>query len=160
MFLWSSCSLVKAGSEAIDSPFDACAINFNYSDNGLFGFYVVSEPHNAGMLLQAVMQEFSSVARGEVSDADLTRAKNQLKARYLMGVEQSTSLSDCIAAQLAKSGDYIPLTTTNQKVDAITKDAVVQFAKSVFATRSTFVARGNLSATPRMQQLLEGVSLR
>jgi ubiquinol-cytochrome c reductase core subunit 2 len=152
--------LVKAGSEAIDTPFDACALNFSYSDNGLFGFYVVSEPQNAGRLLQAVMQEFSSVAKGDVSDADLTRAKNQLKARYLMGVEQSTSLSDSIAAQLTQTGDYTPLTTTNQKVDAITKDAIVQFAKSVFATRSTFVARGNLSATPRMQQLLEGVSLR
>ncbi|CAI8054279.1 Cytochrome b-c1 complex subunit 2, mitochondrial, partial [Geodia barretti] len=138
----------------------ACALNFSYSDNGLFGFYVVSEPQNAGRLLQAVMQEFSSVAKGDVSDADLTRAKNQLKARYLMGVEQSTSLSDSIAAQLTQNGDYTPLTTTNQKVDAITKDAIVQFAKSVFATRSTFVARGNLSATPRMQQLLEGVSLR
>ena len=76
IYTHSSCSLVKAGSEAIDTPFDvrnslslflyicmhegviliacvcfslqACALNFNYTDNGLFGFYVISEPQNAG----------------------------------------------------------------------------------------------------------------
>jgi ubiquinol-cytochrome c reductase core subunit 2 len=152
--------LVKAGSEAIDTPFNACALNLNYSDNGLFGFCVTSEPQNVGKLLQAVMQEFSSVAKGNVSDADLARAKNQLKARYLMATEQATSLSDDIAAQVSQKRDYSPLTTTNQKVDSITKDDVIQFANDVFTTRSTFVARGNLSSTPRMQQLLEGVSLR
>ena len=36
----------------------------------------------------------------------------------------------------------------------------LQFAKSVFATRATFVAHGDLSSTPHMQQLMEGVSLR
>ena len=68
------------------------------------------------------MHEFSSIAKGNVSDADLARAKlvvfglylaqytlasvptvfprNQLKASYLMAVERSSSLSDDIAAQV------------------------------------------------------------
>jgi ubiquinol-cytochrome c reductase core subunit 2 len=152
--------LQKAGSEATDAPFNACTVNLNYSDNGLFGFFVTSEPQDTEKLLRAVMQNFNSVAKGDISDADLTRAKNQLKASYLMPVEQSPSLSDDIAAQVSLNGEYTPLTATNQKVDAITNDELIQFAKGVFGTRSTFVARGNLSSTPRMQQLLEGVSLR
>ena len=67
------------------------------------------------------MQEFSSVAKGNVSDADLTRAKLathcctsnklslslslrcQLKARYLMGVEHTSCLSDDIATQVRET---------------------------------------------------------
>ena len=84
------------------------------------------------------MQEFNSVAKGNVSDTDLSRAKsvthththpcylnlftvhepslvhhnlhkhntclyrNQLKASYLMGVEQASSLSDNIATQVSQ----------------------------------------------------------
>ena len=43
--MYIMCGLIFIG---LCVTLQACALNFSYSDNGLFGFYVVSEPQNAG----------------------------------------------------------------------------------------------------------------
>lgn len=117
------------------------------------------------------MHEFSSVAKGNVSDADLTRAKlvavrglstcqppsllyspgtsSRLATSWLLSNpppylmtlqlrwdQPGTSLSRddiqkyvCSISdpyQVSLKGEYTPLTSTNQQVDSITKDDVVQ----------------------------------
>ena len=136
------------------------ALNLSYSDNGLFGMYTVSDGRATGKLLRAVTKEFSEVARGSVSDADLSRAKSQLKASYLMNLETQPCLTEDIGIQTALKGSYTPLEETLKQVNAISKDDVVKFARTVFGTRATFVALGNLSSTPRLDSLLADLSLR
>ena len=85
-------------------------------------------------------------------------------------------------------GSYTPLADTLKQVDSITKDDIVkvcygyfyvplqtriiqwcrltviclplQVSRSVFGSRATLVAHGNLSSTPRLDHLLADISLK
>lgn len=152
--------LRKAGGLATDSPFSASALNFNYSDSGLFGIFISCQPQDTEKVLKAVMKEFSSVARGEVSDEDLSRAKTQLKTRYLMNTETQNSLAEDIASQVALKGSFSPINETLAQVDKISKDDIVRFSRGVFGSKGCYVCYGDLSSAPRLDQLLAQVSLK
>lgn len=152
--------LSKAGALVTDLPFSAAALNLNYSDSGLFGVYVVCEPGDSEKLLKATLKEFSAVAMGDVSNEDLTRAKNQLKSRYVMNTETQGSLMEDIASQVELKGSFTPLKETLAQVDTITKDDVIGFARAVCATKASYVSHGNLSNTPRLDQLLAELLLK
>ncbi|XP_064405800.1 cytochrome b-c1 complex subunit 2, mitochondrial-like [Halichondria panicea] len=152
--------LFKAGSVAVESPFTVSSLNLCYTDSGLFGIYLVCDGDDTGKLLPAIMKDFSDVARGSVSDEELTRAKNQLKASYLMSTETQSGLVEDIAAQVNLKGSYTSLEETMKHVDSLTKDDIVKFAKTVFSTRPSIVAYGNLSTAPRLDKLVAELSLK
>uniref|UniRef100_A0A8C7JZQ9 Ubiquinol-cytochrome c reductase core protein 2a n=1 Tax=Oncorhynchus kisutch TaxID=8019 RepID=A0A8C7JZQ9_ONCKI len=72
---------------ATTQPFDATAFNATYADSGLFGVYSIAQADSAGEVIKAAIAQVTGVAKGGVSEDDVTRAKKQLKAEYLMSME-------------------------------------------------------------------------
>src|SRR5207247_501969 len=62
--------------------------NTAYADGGLFGIYAGTGEDDLGELVPAVCEEFAGVA-GTLSEAELVRARNQIKAGTLMALESS-----------------------------------------------------------------------
>ena len=58
------------------------AFNTNYHDTGLFGVYAATDRDRAADCAWAVMHEATKLCY-EVSEADVARARNQLKASLL-----------------------------------------------------------------------------
>ena len=117
-------------------------MNLSYSDNGLFGIYAVSDSSTIGKVLKCAMNEFSEIGKGNISSTDLSRAKNQLKTKYLMNIESVLCDIQQIAQQVSLKGSYTPVNEVMSIIDTISEQDIVQFAKMIFATRPTLVAYG------------------
>nr|XP_046270942.1 cytochrome b-c1 complex subunit 2, mitochondrial [Scatophagus argus] len=139
--------------KATGQPFDATAFNASYSDSGLFGIYTIAQADSAGEVIKAAVAQARGVAEGNVSAADITRAKNQVKTEYLMSLESPESLLEEIGAQaLATAGYQLPDNVV-QAIDAVTKDEVVKAAKKFVDGKKTMAASGCLKNTPFVDEV-------
>uniref|UniRef100_A0A3B3ZD71 Ubiquinol-cytochrome c reductase core protein 2a n=1 Tax=Periophthalmus magnuspinnatus TaxID=409849 RepID=A0A3B3ZD71_9GOBI len=139
--------------KATSQPFDATAMTASYSDSGLFGVYTISQAGAAGEVIKAAISQIRDVAEGNVADADIDRAKNQVKVEYLMSLEDSDGLLQEIGAQALMTGTYQAPDTVLQAVGAVTPEDVVKAAKSFVDGRKTMVASGLLVNTPFVDEL-------
>ncbi|XP_077131168.1 cytochrome b-c1 complex subunit 2, mitochondrial [Ranitomeya variabilis] len=140
--------LSQAVSKATNQPFDVSAFNANYSDSGLFGVYAVSQAAATTDVIKAAVNQVKVVAQGSVTEADITRAKNQLKAHYLLSVENSSGLFNEIGTQALASGSYSSPAAVIQNIDAVTSADVVNAAKKFVSGKKSLAASGNLENTP------------
>ncbi|XP_058508940.1 cytochrome b-c1 complex subunit 2, mitochondrial [Solea solea] len=139
--------------KATTQPFDATAFNVSYSDSGLFGLYTVAQADSTGEVIKAAIAQVSGVAEGNVSEADITRAKNQVKAEYVMSIESSETLMEEIGAQALTTAAYQPPDGVLQTIDAITHDDVVKAAKKFMDGKKTMAASGHLINTPFVDEI-------
>ncbi|XP_035511245.1 cytochrome b-c1 complex subunit 2, mitochondrial [Morone saxatilis] len=139
--------------KATTQPFDATAFNASYSDSGLFGVYTIAQADSAGEVIKAAIAQVSGVAEGNISDADVARAKNQLKAEYLMSLESSESLLEEIGAQALTTAAYQLPDTVVQAIEAVTQDDVVKAAQKFVDGKKTMATSGQLKNTPFVDEL-------
>ncbi|NP_001080401.1 ubiquinol-cytochrome c reductase core protein 2 S homeolog [Xenopus laevis] len=149
----TSSKLSQAVNKATNQPFDVSAFNASYSDSGLFGVYTVSQAAAASEVINAALNQVKAVAQGNVTEADVTRAKNQLKSQYLMPLESSCGLIGDIGSQALASGTYTTPTETIQQIDSVTSADVVSAAKKFASGKKSMAATGNLENTPFVSDL-------
>ena len=101
-----------------------------YADTGLMGVYAGTGPESLTELMPVVIGEIGAMA-GATSVAETERAKAQLKAGVLMGMESSTARCEQLARQLLVHGRLIPADEIIGRVDAIDAAAVGRFAGRV-----------------------------
>ncbi|KAK3529339.1 hypothetical protein QTP70_029145 [Hemibagrus guttatus] len=117
--------LSQAISKATAQPFDASAFNASYSDSGLFGIYTISQADSAKDVIKAAVGQVSAVAQGNLAAEDVSRAKTQLKAEYLMSMETSEGLLEAIGMQALTEGTYHTPEEVIQKIDAVSSSDIV-----------------------------------
>ncbi|KFQ87294.1 hypothetical protein N337_07185, partial [Phoenicopterus ruber ruber] len=139
--------------KATSQPFDASAFNVNYSDSGLFGIYTISQAPNAGEVIKAALNQIKAVAQGSVTDDDVTKAKNQLKATYLMSVETAEGLLNEIGSESLVSGTHTSPSVVAQKIDSVATADVVNAAKKFVNGKKSMAASGDLGNTPFLDEL-------
>ncbi|KAG8433102.1 hypothetical protein GDO86_017402 [Hymenochirus boettgeri] len=149
----TSSKLSQAVSKSTNQPFDVSAFNANYSDSGLFGIYAISQATAANEVINAAINQVKAMAQGSVTEADVTRAKSQLKSQYLMTLESSCGLLNEIGSQALASGTYTSPADTFKQIDSVTSADVVNVAKKFVAGKKSLSASGNLETTPFVSDL-------
>jgi len=144
----------KAASEVAQGPFFASSLNMSYMDSGLFGLYVIASPADVGKVLKAGLEQCVNASKGDISDAEIARAKNQLKANMLMACESKHTALENIGAQVLIKGSYTSSSEVAQAVDSITKNDVLAAAKRLFSTKPTISAVGDVTNVPHISDLL------
>uniref|UniRef100_A0A671P9M4 Cytochrome b-c1 complex subunit 2, mitochondrial-like n=1 Tax=Sinocyclocheilus anshuiensis TaxID=1608454 RepID=A0A671P9M4_9TELE len=141
--------------KATAQPFDVSATAFSatYSDSGLFGVYVISQADSAREVINAAMAQVTAVAEGSLTADDLTRAKTQLMADYLMSLESSEGLLEELGVQVLSSGAYSSPQTVTQSIDAVTSNDVIKAAKKFVESKKTMSCYGHLANTPFVDEL-------
>ncbi|KAI8011425.1 hypothetical protein LOK49_LG06G00220 [Camellia lanceoleosa] len=74
------------------------AFNTNYKDTGLFGVYAIAKPDCLDDLAYAIMYEMSKLCY-RVSEANVTRACNQLKSSLLLHIDGTCPVAEDIGRQ-------------------------------------------------------------
>jgi len=99
------------------------AFNTNYHDTGLFGVYAVTDRDRSKDLAWVIMNEVTKLCY-EVSEADVARARNQLKASLLFMQDSSQHVAESIGRELLVYGRRIPKAEMFARIDAVDADTV------------------------------------
>jgi predicted Zn-dependent peptidase len=118
------------------------AFSSGFQDSGFLGIYAGTGEKEAGELSAVIAGEMDAVA-GNLSDAEVGRARAQLKVSLLMGMERPGTRAEQIAGQLFALGRVQSAAEIVAQLDAIDAAAVKAYAARVMqAGRPTIAAIG------------------
>ncbi|XP_031492822.1 probable mitochondrial-processing peptidase subunit beta, mitochondrial [Nymphaea colorata] len=115
------------------------AFNTNYKDTGLFGVYAVAKPDCLDDLAYAIMYEISKLSY-RVSEADVTRARNQLKSSLQLHIDGTSPVAEDIGRQLLTYGRRIPVAELFARIDAVDASTVKRVANRFIFDRDVAIA--------------------
>jgi len=98
------------------------AFHMPYSDTGLFGLYAGTDERDAPELMRVVIDQIGD-ATDTITEAEVSRAKAQMKAGLLMALESSEARVGQLARQMLAYGRPITLEEIVAKVDAVTVES-------------------------------------
>ncbi|GFZ19253.1 insulinase (Peptidase family M16) protein [Actinidia rufa] len=124
------------------------AFNTNYKDTGLFGVYAIAKPDCLDDLAYAIMYEMSKLSY-RVSEADVTRARNQLKSSLLLHIDGTSPVAEDIGRQLLTYGRRIPFTELFARIDAVDASTIKRVAnRFIFDQDVAIAAMGPIQGLP------------
>ena len=125
-----------------------------FLDGGLFGIYAGTGESEAEELMPITLAELRKV-QTEVTEAELARARAQVKASLLMSLESTGSRCEQLARQLQVFNRVVPTEETVAKLNAVTTDDVCRAATRLFRGAPTLAAMGPAERVPRLAHIAE-----
>jgi predicted Zn-dependent peptidase len=110
------------------------------ADTGLFGIHAATGPEMMGKLIEVVGGELVKIAAENPAEAELGRAKAQLKAGLLMGLESSSARAEQMARQLLLFDRLMGPAELIERIDAVTAEAVRELAAQIVTASLPSVA--------------------
>jgi predicted Zn-dependent peptidase len=101
------------------------------ADTGLFGIHAATGPEMMSKLIEVVGEQLMGAAAETPADAELVRAKAQLKAGLLMGLESSSARAEQMARQLLLFDRLMEPPELIERIDAVTAEAVRALAANL-----------------------------
>ena len=123
-------------------------------DCGLFGIYAGTGESEAAELMPVTLDELQKVQH-TVNEAELARARAQVKASLLMSLESSGSRCEQLARQIQVFGRVILTAETVAKINAVTIADVQRAATKLFRAAPTLAAMGPAGLVPSVPAIAE-----
>ncbi len=113
------------------------------ADAGLFSIHAATGADMTTELSKVVVDELAAVARTGASEAEVARAKAQLKAGLLMGLESSSARAEQMARHLIAHDRLIPTEELIARVDNVGAEDVKAFAARLVVGPPSIVVVGS-----------------
>ncbi|EIE79631.1 hypothetical protein G6F55_002849 [Rhizopus delemar] len=127
--------------------------NTSYKDTGLWGIYMITENKDRiDDLLQATKREWNRLCTS-VTEQEVQRAKQQLKAGLLLSLDGSTPIAEDIGRQLLTSGERMSPKEVEELVSRVTVDDVRRVAKQHLEKEAAVVGIGAIDKMPNFNRL-------
>lgn len=110
-----------------------------FLDGGFVGIYAGTGEKEAAEISALVAAEMAGIA-ANASDAEVARAKAQLKSGLLMGLERPSSRAEQIAAHLLAYGRVVSVEELTAKLEAIDARKVREFGERIMASQNPAMA--------------------
>jgi mitochondrial-processing peptidase subunit beta len=111
----------------------------SYSDIGLWGIYLVTENiMNVDDLVHFTLKEWTRMSTGPLEN-EVERAKSQLKASLLLGLDGTTAIAEDIGRQLVTSGQRFTPKQIENAVDAVTPAEIQRVAQKYIWDRDASI---------------------
>ena len=95
-------------------------------------------------------------ATSDMTEAEVARARAQMRAGMLMGLESASSRAERLARQVAIWNRVVPVEETVERLDAVTLEGVTDFATQVAGDpRAALAIYGPGKTAPSLAQLTE-----
>lgn len=118
-----------------------------FCDGGLIGIFAATGEAETPELLTVLCSEVQRLAE-DLGDEEVDRARAQLKASLLMGLESTATRCDLIGHHVLLYGRPIPPGEIIRRLDAVDAAAVRRLAGRLFRQRPTLAAIGPIRTLP------------
>ena len=129
------------------------SFNNAHTRSGLFGIYAGTTNNELKELMPVITDEIKKICNEKVSEKELSRAKVQLKASMLMGLESSSSSAEIMARQLLIFDRVIPVKEMVSRIENVTLEDIQNTARNIFASTPTYALVGDIKAHPTYDQI-------
>ena len=126
----------------------------SYDETGMITLYAGTSAEEIGELCHLTMDELKRAA-DDMSEAEISRAKAQLKAGMVMGLESPTSRAERLARYMAIWGRIPPLAEAVEKIEAVTTAGVRDFAGRLAGAPAALALYGPVGDAPGLAALRE-----
>jgi predicted Zn-dependent peptidase len=123
-----------------------------YSDTGGTTIYAGTSGDEIASLATLTMDELKRAA-DDMSEAEVARARAQMKAGLLMGLESPSSRAERLSRMVAIWNRVPPLAETVQRIDAVSTADVRDFAAQLCQANSALALYGPVDQAPTLQDL-------
>jgi predicted Zn-dependent peptidase len=122
-------------------------------DTGAFTIYAGTSEEKLGELSNVVIDELRK-SIDKISKSDLDKARVQIKAGMLMGLESSSNRCERLARTLSVWGRVIPLAETIEKINLVSLVDLREFAETIFLDpKSALTLYGPIRNAPMLDEL-------
>ncbi|MDX7949754.1 pitrilysin family protein [Lichenihabitans sp. Uapishka_5] len=128
------------------------SFDWTYEDTGLFGFYAATSAAQVAELMPVALDCLAETTE-TLTEAEVARAKAQLKVSLLTALESSSARAEQIARQHMAFGRIIPGHEIIAKVDAITLAEAKAIGAAMLATPPTVAAIGPVGKVPTPERI-------
>lgn len=115
------------------------AFHWAFADSGIFGVAASTGEDEVTELLPVVLDELRRSTEN-ITEEEVVRVRNQIRAGLLMSLESPSSRAGQLARQQILWGRPIPLQETIERIDRITADRVKLIAGQIFDTDKVSLA--------------------
>jgi len=105
----------------------------SYSDTGHLSVYAGAQPDRLGEVAAVIREVLRDVARDGLTDAEVARGKGQLRGGLVLGLEDTSSRMSRIGKGELTYGDYLTVSQTLDRIDAVTSEDVALIAKELLS---------------------------
>lgn len=124
------------------------AFHWAFADSGTFGIAAATGENDVSELVPVIIDELKRATQ-TISEDEVMRVRNQIRAGLLMSLESPSTRAGQIARQQILWGRTIPLEETVERIDRITAERVKEIASQVFDTdKLSIAAVGPVSKLP------------
>jgi predicted Zn-dependent peptidase len=123
------------------------AFRMPYADSGAFGIYVGTTPHQADHVLELIRQELASIVADGISEAELERAKGNMKGGLALSMEDTNSRMVRLGRHELTEVDHLSLDETVARIEAVTLDEIHTVAQDVYGGPFVIGAVGPFQST-------------
>lgn len=113
----------------------------SYQDTGLFTIYAGTGEETVMELIPVLASELKKLPH-TLTDYEILRTKNQLKAGLMMALESPSARCEQLAAQMMTYGRPLSTDEIKNRIDAITKDDLQHLAHQIFSADPTVASLG------------------
>ena len=129
------------------------SFHWGFKDSGIFGISAATGESDAADLVETTLDEVAR-AINSITEAEVSRAKAQLRAGLLMTLESPAARAGQIARQIMVYGRPLPLDELVAKINAVTPAMVCDFlARMVSSGRPTLSAIGPIAGVPSLDAI-------
>lgn len=128
------------------------AFHWPFSDCGVFGIGAGTAPEDAGELIEVALGCLRQAAE-DVSEAEVARARAQMKVGLLASLESPGGKLEQMARQVLLFGRAIPREELAARLDAVTLEDVRAAGRSLLGHQPTIAAVGPTQGLPPAKRL-------
>jgi predicted Zn-dependent peptidase len=111
-----------------------------YSDSGLVGVYVGTRDENLDECFAIVAEQLADIAAGNVTDAELARAKENIKGRLMLSMESTSNRMSRLGKSIVTDTELLTFDRLIAEIDAVEAAAVAELSALLLAAERVSAA--------------------
>ncbi len=129
----SSSRLFQAVREERGLAYSVYSFNGQFSDTGQIGLYLGTRPDNLRQAMQVVRDELGRLREAPASEEELSRARENVKARIVLGMESTGARMNRLGASLLYELPLLETDELMERIDAVTLDDLRALTEELWA---------------------------